>query len=146
MAFFWYTTRRSNSRLLTPFSNPERLFCARRDTTPTSVYNIFSFYESESSESEYKEMGEVDNNTLIMEQYMTLTRGNQGPGTVRPEIGGNVNFEILLTIPFFAMENANPSSPPDSPTSPIGRRVQELNKLLKSLNIVVRPPLVNLLA
>ncbi|GJY79382.1 protein kinase-like domain, concanavalin A-like lectin/glucanase domain protein, partial [Tanacetum coccineum] len=36
--------------------------------------------------------GEIDN--LTMEQYLALTRGNQAPGVVRPEIGGNVNFEI----------------------------------------------------
>ncbi|GKF76330.1 hypothetical protein Tco_0225774, partial [Tanacetum coccineum] len=29
-----------------------------------------------------------------MEQYLTLTRRNQAPGMVKPEIGGNVNFEI----------------------------------------------------
>ncbi|GKG11797.1 hypothetical protein Tco_0346034, partial [Tanacetum coccineum] len=29
-----------------------------------------------------------------MEQYFALTRGNQAPGVVKPEIGGNVNFEI----------------------------------------------------
>nr|GEU42353.1 hypothetical protein [Tanacetum cinerariifolium] len=34
----------------------------------------------------------IDN--LTMEQYLTLTRGNQARGVVRPEIGGNVNFEI----------------------------------------------------
>ncbi|GJW91768.1 hypothetical protein Tco_0169321 [Tanacetum coccineum] len=34
----------------------------------------------------------IDN--LTMEQYLTLTRGNQTPGVVKPEIGGNVNFEI----------------------------------------------------
>ncbi|GKC29813.1 putative reverse transcriptase domain-containing protein [Tanacetum coccineum] len=31
--------------------------------------------------------GEIDN--LIMEQYLALTRGNQAPGVVKPEIGGN---------------------------------------------------------
>ncbi|GJU10681.1 hypothetical protein Tco_1133077 [Tanacetum coccineum] len=36
--------------------------------------------------------GEIDN--LTMEQYLTLTRGNQAPGVVKPEIRGNVNFEI----------------------------------------------------
>ncbi|GJS98723.1 hypothetical protein Tco_0819893 [Tanacetum coccineum] len=36
--------------------------------------------------------GEIDN--LTMEQYLALTRGNQTPGVVKPEIGGNVNFEI----------------------------------------------------
>nr|GEU77367.1 hypothetical protein [Tanacetum cinerariifolium] len=34
----------------------------------------------------------IDN--LTMEQYLMLTRGNQAPGVVKPEIGGNVNFEI----------------------------------------------------
>ncbi|GKF95210.1 hypothetical protein Tco_0287945, partial [Tanacetum coccineum] len=34
----------------------------------------------------------IDN--LTMEQYLTLTRENQAPDMVRPEIGGNVNFEI----------------------------------------------------
>ncbi|GJS14898.1 putative ribonuclease H-like domain-containing protein [Tanacetum coccineum] len=34
----------------------------------------------------------IDN--LTMEQYLMLTRGNQAPGVVRPEIRGNVNFKI----------------------------------------------------
>nr|GFA71248.1 hypothetical protein [Tanacetum cinerariifolium] len=34
----------------------------------------------------------IDN--LTMEQYLTLTRGNQAPGVVKPEIEVNVNFEI----------------------------------------------------
>ncbi|GJZ64007.1 reverse transcriptase domain-containing protein [Tanacetum coccineum] len=29
-----------------------------------------------------------------MEQYLALTRGNQAPSVVKPEIGGNVNFKI----------------------------------------------------
>ncbi|GKC47281.1 hypothetical protein Tco_1065003 [Tanacetum coccineum] len=36
--------------------------------------------------------GEIDD--LTMEQYLTLTRGNQALGVAKPEIGGNVNFEI----------------------------------------------------
>ncbi|GJW48826.1 hypothetical protein Tco_0080472 [Tanacetum coccineum] len=36
--------------------------------------------------------GEIDN--LTMEQYLALTRGNQAPGVVKPEIGGNMNFKI----------------------------------------------------
>ncbi|GJV40420.1 RNA-directed DNA polymerase, eukaryota, reverse transcriptase zinc-binding domain protein [Tanacetum coccineum] len=35
---------------------------------------------------------EIDN--LTIEQYLTLTRGNQAPGVVKPKIGGNVNLEI----------------------------------------------------
>ncbi|GJW09142.1 hypothetical protein Tco_1571565 [Tanacetum coccineum] len=36
--------------------------------------------------------GEIDN--LTIEQYLTLTRGNQAPSVVKAEMGGNVNFEI----------------------------------------------------
>ncbi|GJS11839.1 hypothetical protein Tco_0368635 [Tanacetum coccineum] len=36
--------------------------------------------------------GEIDN--LTMEQYLALTSGNQAPGLVKPEIRGNLNFEI----------------------------------------------------
>ncbi|GJS32232.1 hypothetical protein Tco_0530614 [Tanacetum coccineum] len=39
-------------------------------------------------------MAGVDINTLTMEQYLALSRENQAPGVVKPEIGGNVNFEI----------------------------------------------------
>ncbi|GJR09881.1 zinc knuckle CX2CX4HX4C containing protein [Tanacetum coccineum] len=38
--------------------------------------------------------GGVDINTLTMEQYLALSRENQASGVVKPEIGGNVNFEI----------------------------------------------------
>ncbi|GJQ88944.1 hypothetical protein Tco_0000083 [Tanacetum coccineum] len=40
--------------------------------------------------------GEIDN--LTMEQYLALTRGNQAPGVVKTEIGGNVYFEIKSQI------------------------------------------------
>ncbi|GJZ53907.1 zinc knuckle CX2CX4HX4C containing protein, partial [Tanacetum coccineum] len=36
----------------------------------------------------------VDVDTLTMEQNLALSRENQAPGVVKPEIGGNVNFEI----------------------------------------------------
>ncbi|GKA96187.1 hypothetical protein Tco_0818282 [Tanacetum coccineum] len=39
-------------------------------------------------------MAGVDINTLTMEQYLALSRDNQAPGVVKPEIGGNVNFKI----------------------------------------------------
>ncbi|GJT03317.1 zinc knuckle CX2CX4HX4C containing protein [Tanacetum coccineum] len=39
-------------------------------------------------------MGDTDINTLIMEQYLALTRRNQAPGMVKPEIRGNIIFEI----------------------------------------------------
>ncbi|GKD26411.1 hypothetical protein Tco_1232625, partial [Tanacetum coccineum] len=36
----------------------------------------------------------VDVDTLTMEQYLALSRENQAPGVVKPEIEGNVNFKI----------------------------------------------------
>nr|GEU91087.1 hypothetical protein [Tanacetum cinerariifolium] len=39
-------------------------------------------------------MAGVDINTLSMEQYLALSRGNQASGMVKPEIRGNVNFKI----------------------------------------------------
>ncbi|GJU14426.1 putative reverse transcriptase domain-containing protein [Tanacetum coccineum] len=39
-------------------------------------------------------MAGVDIDTLTMEQYIAMSRENQAPGVVKPEIGGNVNFEI----------------------------------------------------
>ncbi|GKD62960.1 hypothetical protein Tco_1305068 [Tanacetum coccineum] len=35
--------------------------------------------------------GDIDN--LTMEHYLSLTRWNEAPGVVKPEIRGNVNFE-----------------------------------------------------
>ncbi|GKA24607.1 hypothetical protein Tco_0710640 [Tanacetum coccineum] len=39
-------------------------------------------------------MSGVDINTIIMEQYLALSRENQALGVVKPEIKGNVNLEI----------------------------------------------------
>ncbi|GJX82261.1 hypothetical protein Tco_0331742, partial [Tanacetum coccineum] len=36
----------------------------------------------------------VDVDTPTMEQYLALSRENQAPSVVKPEIEGNVNFEI----------------------------------------------------
>ncbi|GJY92646.1 RNA-directed DNA polymerase, eukaryota, reverse transcriptase zinc-binding domain protein [Tanacetum coccineum] len=43
-------------------------------------------------------MGDADINTLTMEQYLELTRGNEAPGVIKPKIRGNVNFEIKSLI------------------------------------------------
>ncbi|GJW18457.1 la-related protein 1B-like protein [Tanacetum coccineum] len=87
-------TRSSNTRICTPFANPERQFRARKDTTPISVHNIYSFYESKSSDAESREIGEVDIETLTMEQYLALDHRDTSRGIRRPEIGRNVDFEI----------------------------------------------------
>ncbi|GKD54203.1 hypothetical protein Tco_1287590, partial [Tanacetum coccineum] len=44
-----------------------------------------------------------------------------------------------LTIPFFTMENVNPSSPPESPNLFMNRKVREFNTLLESLNLDAPP-------
>ncbi|GJY38910.1 zinc knuckle CX2CX4HX4C containing protein [Tanacetum coccineum] len=61
-------------------------------------------------------MAGVDINTLTMEQYLALSRGNQEPGMVKPEIEGNVNFEIksqfmreLREDTFFKIKNRMPT-------------------------------------
>ncbi|GJX25402.1 zinc knuckle CX2CX4HX4C containing protein [Tanacetum coccineum] len=46
------------------------------------------------SGTEIGAMAGVNINTLTMEQYLALSRENQAPGVVKPEIEGNVNFEI----------------------------------------------------
>ncbi|GKD61476.1 hypothetical protein Tco_1298985 [Tanacetum coccineum] len=54
--------------------------------------------------------GEIDN--LAMEQYLALNRGYQALGVVKPEIGGNMNFEVksqfmreLIEDTFFRNKN-----------------------------------------
>ncbi|GJW92866.1 hypothetical protein Tco_0172538 [Tanacetum coccineum] len=56
--------------------------------------------------------GDIDN--LAMEQYLALIRGNQALGMVKPEVEGNVNFEIksqfmreLREDTFFGNKNDN---------------------------------------
>ncbi|GJR17824.1 hypothetical protein Tco_0966351 [Tanacetum coccineum] len=60
-------TQRSNYKLLTLVSDPKRQFRTRRDLTPSFVHNIFSFLKSDTFEIESEEMGEVDIDTLTME-------------------------------------------------------------------------------
>ncbi|GKC66814.1 hypothetical protein Tco_1099412 [Tanacetum coccineum] len=87
-------TRSSNTKVFTPFANPERQFRIRKDITPIAVHNIYSFYESESSESESEDLNEIDIETLTLEQYLALNRNNSQVGVKRPEIEKNIVFEI----------------------------------------------------
>ncbi|GKB68172.1 hypothetical protein Tco_0929584 [Tanacetum coccineum] len=66
-------TRRSKARTVTPFANPKSQFRARREVSPAPVHNIYSFYESESSESDTES---VDIETLTLEQYLALDLNN----------------------------------------------------------------------
>ncbi|GJV37381.1 retrovirus-related pol polyprotein from transposon TNT 1-94 [Tanacetum coccineum] len=61
----------------------------RKEISPYTTYN-YRYAEQEALGI----MAEVDVDTLTMEQYLALSRENQAPGVVKPEIGGNVNFEI----------------------------------------------------
>ncbi|GKB50817.1 retrovirus-related pol polyprotein from transposon TNT 1-94 [Tanacetum coccineum] len=87
-------TRSSNTKVFTPFANPERQFQSRKDITPIAVHNIYSFYESESSESESEDLNEIDIETLTLEQYLALNRNNSQVGVKRPGIEKNIVFEI----------------------------------------------------
>ncbi|GJR21753.1 putative RNA-directed DNA polymerase, eukaryota, reverse transcriptase zinc-binding domain protein [Tanacetum coccineum] len=77
--------------MATPFANPERQFQARRDTSPAPIHNIYTFYESESSESESEDVGEIDIETLTLEQYLTLNLNNTSKRIRNPE---DTTFEI----------------------------------------------------
>ncbi|GKB00180.1 hypothetical protein Tco_0828173 [Tanacetum coccineum] len=81
----------SNTKIFTPFDNPERQFRTKKNTTPLSVHNIYSFYESESSESKSEETGVIDIETLTLEQYLALKRGTTNRKERNPKDG---NFEI----------------------------------------------------
>ncbi|GJR95052.1 hypothetical protein Tco_0267226 [Tanacetum coccineum] len=67
-------TRSSNTKVFTPFANLERQFQSKKDTAPIAVHNIYSFYESESLESESKDLSDIDIETLTLEQYLALNR------------------------------------------------------------------------
>ncbi|GJU74236.1 hypothetical protein Tco_1265641 [Tanacetum coccineum] len=60
-------TRRSKAGTVTPFANPERQFRARREVLPAPIHNIYTFYESESSESDTE-----NESTLIQVIPLTL--------------------------------------------------------------------------
>ncbi|GJU49593.1 homeodomain-like protein [Tanacetum coccineum] len=66
-------TRRSKAGTVTPFANPERQFRARREVSPAPIHNIYTFYESESSESDTEN---VDIESLTLEQYLALDENN----------------------------------------------------------------------
>ncbi|GKG42300.1 hypothetical protein Tco_0476598 [Tanacetum coccineum] len=76
-------TRNTNTKIFTPSTNPERQFRARKDTSPISVHNIYSFYESELSDVEF-----------TMEQYLALDHGDTRKGVRKPEIEGQMDIEI----------------------------------------------------
>nr|GEV14123.1 hypothetical protein [Tanacetum cinerariifolium] len=77
--------------MATPFNNPDRQFQARRDTSPDPIHNIYSFYESESSESKSKDVREIGIETLTLGQYLALNFNNTRRRIINPE---DAIFEI----------------------------------------------------
>nr|GEY33458.1 hypothetical protein [Tanacetum cinerariifolium] len=65
-----------------------------KDITPIAVYNINSFYESKSSQSELEDLNKIDIETLTLEQYPALNRNKSQVGVRRPGIGKDIVFEI----------------------------------------------------
>ncbi|GJZ58920.1 reverse transcriptase domain-containing protein [Tanacetum coccineum] len=81
-------TNRSKAGTVTLFSNPGRQFRARREVSPTPIHNIFTFYESESSESDTEN---VDIVTFTLEQYLALDLNNTRKRFACPN---NSTFEV----------------------------------------------------
>nr|GEW35612.1 hypothetical protein [Tanacetum cinerariifolium] len=71
-----------------------RNICDKKDITPIVVHNIYSFYESESLESEVEDLSDIDIKTLTLEQYLALNRNNSRVRVKRPEIKNSIVFEI----------------------------------------------------
>ncbi|GJX10747.1 hypothetical protein Tco_0200606 [Tanacetum coccineum] len=68
-----------------------RRICACTSQETTKEYRSIRRIQKESIR---RTMAGVDVDTLTMEQYLALSRENQAPGVVKPEIRGNVNFKI----------------------------------------------------
>nr|GEV66466.1 putative reverse transcriptase, RNA-dependent DNA polymerase [Tanacetum cinerariifolium] len=81
-------TRISKARTVTPFANPYRQFRARREASPAPIHSIYSFYESESSESDLEN---IDMKTLTLEQYLALDLSNTRKRSTCPD---NSTFKL----------------------------------------------------
>ena len=71
-----FKTRSSKPFLATPFDNPERQFRAKRNVSAVPIHNIFSFYDSESSNSEAEVSNVSDNDEITMNQYLEKTNAS----------------------------------------------------------------------
>ncbi|GJT18346.1 hypothetical protein Tco_0877052 [Tanacetum coccineum] len=93
-------TRRSKAGTVTPFANQERQFRERREVSPAPIHNIYTFYESESSESDIEN---VDIESLTLEQYLALDQNNTRRRFTYPddstfEIKGQLLRELLFPL------------------------------------------------
>ncbi|GJS94016.1 hypothetical protein Tco_0800984, partial [Tanacetum coccineum] len=93
-------TRSSNTKVLTPFVNPERKFQSRKDITPIAVHNIYSFYESESSETELEDLSDIDIETLTCCQEVVgqnSIRFTENLGRVKTSLHPKIMSTFRLT-------------------------------------------------
>ncbi|GKD07186.1 hypothetical protein Tco_1186871 [Tanacetum coccineum] len=88
-------TRSSTSELFTPYEEPEREFRSSRrhfktlslDELRSPDFNLFS-------NQEFSEEEEAETMAETMEQYMSKTRTDYGPGVARPKIDNKDQFEM----------------------------------------------------
>ncbi|GJX98994.1 hypothetical protein Tco_0356013 [Tanacetum coccineum] len=90
-------TRSSTKELITPFENPERVFCSKR-----RLFKTLGLVESSSPEFDlffdieghYEEKETIEIMMETMEQYMSKTHGNYGSGVAKPKINDKTHFEL----------------------------------------------------
>ncbi|GJS88122.1 hypothetical protein Tco_0770758 [Tanacetum coccineum] len=89
-------TRSSTKELITPFENPESVFCSKRRLfeTPGLVESSSPELDLFSDIEEHSEEETTEIMTKTMEQYMSKTRGHYGSGVVRPKINDKTHFEL----------------------------------------------------
>ncbi|GJZ99797.1 hypothetical protein Tco_0672348 [Tanacetum coccineum] len=79
--------------LITPFENPKSEFRSKR-----RLYETPGYVESSSPELDLffdiQKHSTTEIMTVTMEQYMSKTRGNYGPGVIRPKINDKTHFEL----------------------------------------------------
>ncbi|PWA85979.1 hypothetical protein CTI12_AA065090 [Artemisia annua] len=90
-----YKTRSARPYLATPYDNPERQFRKKkRNNTPISIHNLFSFCDPSDSDTEVND--EINIDSMTMKQYMDRNneeydRGvNSEPETVKFDIKGQI--------------------------------------------------------
>nr|GEW69538.1 DNA-binding pseudobarrel domain-containing protein [Tanacetum cinerariifolium] len=73
--------------------------------TTIAIIYVFGVIAGEALETKYKEMGEVDIDTLTMKHYMALTRRNQGSRIKDRLPKGSINTWALLEKAFIQKES-----------------------------------------
>ncbi|GJR91235.1 hypothetical protein Tco_0215246 [Tanacetum coccineum] len=100
LSMLWCMTRSSTKELLSPLENPEQVLRSRR-----KLFDNLSLVELNPPEddqlSEIEEHIEEEVIEILaetMEQYMSKTREDYGPGITRPTINQDTPFELKGAI------------------------------------------------